>query len=257
MKKNNRICIFGLVFLMALVFCIGCGKEKSTDVKDDGQKVENTQEMQDVSKEEAESQNEDAVESAEEEVKENPKAVFPMEIEEGKLTIDSVFQYSGINLDYNDEICEEIGALQLTNTSEEYLESADITVKLADGNELKFRVEDIPVGTSVIAFEMENTVYDDEIFVGEVTADVSWQQAGPEAQDKIAFSVEGIRIVATNTSSENLQNVTVKYHCSLDGIYFGGKSFEAVLESVAPQESIDIEAIECYLGEAAVANVSY
>lgn len=248
LKFRNQICY--LMLLMMVLLCVGCGKKESTDVKPDESSA--TEQM---------SENRMADETTvtePEEVKENPKAVFPMVIEDGKITVESVFQYSGINPDYNEEICEEIGALQLKNTSAEYLESADITVKLLDQTELEFRVEDIPAGASVIAFETKNTIYDDEKTVEEILADAAWQQTDSLLiEEKMSFAIDGISILATNTSDEVLQNVVVKYHCSLDGIYFGGKSYEAALESVGPQESVTLDAAECYLGEAAVANVVY
>ena len=51
--------------------------------------------------------------------------------------------------------------------------------------------------------------------------------------------------------------MTLTYHCVLDGAYFGGKSYQKNVEVLGAGESITLDALECYLGEAAVVKISY
>lgn len=180
---------------------------------------------------------------------------FPMTIEDGKLTMESIFEYSGINFDCDEAICEEIGALHLKNTSDEYLQSADIKVLLPDGLELCFLIEDVPAGESVLAFDTKNQTYDENQLVEKVTTEVVWKEKDSETEDCLEVSVNGTQISVQNVSEEKLRDITLKYHCSLDGIYLGGKSYEKTLDSLEAQECVTIDAVECYLGETVVVDI--
>lgn len=182
---------------------------------------------------------------------------FPYKLDKDKLEVASVFQYSGMNPDCEDEECEKVGAIQLLNASEDYLESADIVAKLADGSELAFRVEGLPSGKSVLAFEIKNQTYDKENKVIDITAETNYSSEASLKEEELSFSIDSEGIKVDNISQENLANITIKYHCNVDDMYFGGKCYEDLVESLEAGESVKLEASECYLGEAAVVNIIY
>lgn len=182
---------------------------------------------------------------------------FPYKLDEDKLEIASVFQYSGTNPDCDDEDCEAVGSIQLLNASEDYLESADIIAKLADGSELTFRVEGIPSGKSVLAFEIKNQTYDKENKVIDITAETNYSSEVSLKEEELSFSIDSAGITVSNISQENLANITIKYHCNIDDMYFGGKCYESLVEYLEAGENVMLDASECYLGEAAVVNVIY
>lgn len=182
---------------------------------------------------------------------------FPYMLENGKLEIGSVFQFTGTNPDCNDEECEEVGAIQLLNASEDYLESADIIVRLADGSELVYRVEGIPSGKSVLAFETKNQIYNEKNKVIDITAKTDYSSEASLKEEELSFSIDDAGITVSNISQESLANITIKYHCNVDEMYFGGKCYEGLVESLAAGENVILDAAECYLGEAAVVNVIY
>lgn len=184
-----------------------------------------------------------------------PRLDFPVEIEDGKLMIESVFQYSGLNLDAKDTNCENIGAVQLKNISTQYLDSADVVVTLSDGTELNFFIEDIPVGKSVIAFEIENDVYDVSQSVEQMTAEIAWGTNISMLEDKVSVSADEMELIVKNLSGSTLENLKVAYHCELDGMFFGGKSYKGSIAELKSGESAAINASECYLGEAVVVRV--
>lgn len=222
--------------------------ETEVNEQSSGEQLQGTVEGVVVPKEERPAANQEDLQPA-------PRPEFPISIEDGKISIESVFQYSGINLDCEDEFCENIGAVQVKNTSTDYLESADITVNLSDGSTMNFHVADLPVGDSIIAFEVKNSFYDVTKSVGEISADVVWNDDASLQQENLSFAVNGTNITVKNISGKTLQDLTVKYHCDLEGIYFGGKSYERRIEVLDAGESITLDASECYLGVAAVVNV--
>lgn len=179
---------------------------------------------------------------------------FPFQVDDSKLEIASVFSYSGMNPDCNDESAEKVGAIQLSNNSDNYLESADITVVLANDEELAFRVEDIPAGQTVMAFDIENQPYNDET-VMEIYADTQYAEESSLHEDRLSVTADENGITVTNQTEEQISGISVRYHCILDGAYWGGKCYQDTIEMLAPEDSVLLDAEECYFGEAAVVNI--
>ena len=263
-KYSFNYMIICSILLFSVLFSTGCGNKSAiahnTTAGSDKELVEeipfvtdkdSAEENIDNSMDETQATIEQAEESSQK------KEMFPMTLEDGKITIDSMFQYSGINLDYQDEFCEEIGALQITNTSNEYLEYADVSVTLTDGTVFNFHVQDIPAKQAVIAFELENKIYKKDHEVQEVILNASWMNEISSFSDVLEYSVDGTVITLTNISNSSLTNIHVKYHCYMDDVYLGGVSYEGIIEQLNAQESTAIDASECYLGEANVTNIIF
>lgn len=174
----------------------------------------------------------------------------------GRLVIESLFQLSSINPDCNDEMGEDVASLQIENASDEYLKSADIQVLLHDGTEFKFHMEDVPAGKKVLAFELENQVYDKKSGVKDITVEAEYSAEASLMEGQVSASVDEAGLKLENTSGEALQNLTVKYHCLFEEMYYGGRSYAKTIESLAPGESTVVDTSECYLGEAAVVSIS-
>lgn len=185
-----------------------------------------------------------------------PGIEFPYKAEEDKLVIESLFQLSSINPDCNDEIGDNAASVQVENASEEYLESADITVLLHDGTEFKFHLEDVPAGKKVLAFDTENQVYDRKSGVKEITAEAEYSAEETLLGAQVTAGADEAGLKVENISDESLENLTVTYHCLFEEMYYGGRSYSKTVESLAPGESIVIDTPECYLGEAAAVNIS-
>lgn len=181
---------------------------------------------------------------------------FPYALENGKLEVSSLFQYSGDNPDCGDEMGEETGALAVTNLSEQHLTCARFTAELADGTQLRFEVTDIPAGQTVWAFEAENTAYDLENTCLSIRCEASFEDVSPLAEDSLTTEVSGTSVTLTNVSGEELTNLTVYCHCWFNEVNFGGLTYAYPVSSIPAGESVEIQAEECYLGEAAVVRVS-
>lgn len=183
--------------------------------------------------------------------------VFPYVLEDEALEISSVFSYSGTNPDFDDEDCENVGAVQIINKSQKYMKKADIIVTLSDGSKLQFLLEDIPAGKEVMAFEIHNAEYDQSMTVLDIQADVQRVTEKNIDKEVVTYETGEEDIKITNVSDKSLVDVIVKYHCSLNEMYFGGKCFEDVIEVLQPNEKAVVDASECYLGEVTVVDITY
>lgn len=179
---------------------------------------------------------------------------FPYRLEEEELEIEALFQYSGLNPDYKDEEGEDVGAVQFKNCSKRYLEEANLTIRMEDGTTLHFQIQDLPAGSSTMAFELSNTSYDDKKAAVDVNAEVTYAEAS--LQEAIfAVNSKGSTVEVTNQTDDSYDHITVVYRCVMDNMYFGGKSYSKEIDSLKAEENTSVDTSECYFGEAAVVNI--
>lgn len=246
MKMKLRAHICWLMLLIAVLFCIGCGKEEATDVKTDELSV-TEQPVQELA--DAESTSEEPVlEETEEE-----GIAFPFMLDSDRLELSSVFEYAGTNPDCEDVYAEDIGAIQLKNVSGQYLKSAKILVSLSNGEKLNFLVEDIPTGMDVLAFETKNQTYDDTVKVADVVVEAEYSSA--EFEGAFSYSVSGSDITVENISGKGQNNIILYYHCTVDGMCFGGQSYELSLEFLDVGASATVSDTACYMGDVTLVNI--
>lgn len=184
------------------------------------------------------------------------KIEFPYEIEEGKIEIASLFQYSGMNPDCHDEYEEDIASLEIVNKSEEQLSDANIKVTLEDGTVLEFIVTDIPAGHTVWAYEIDNKSYDTSVACIDVSCKAEFDNTETLMENKLMIEVQDTEVKLTNISEEELTNVIVSCHCLFEEVYFGGLTYRYPVDKISAGESITFQAEECYIGEAAVVRIS-
>lgn len=182
---------------------------------------------------------------------------FPYDLENGQLEAVSVFQYSGANPDCNDEMGENIAALEVVNKSDQHLVSAQFTAKFTDGTEAQFEAADVPAGQTVWAFALDNTGYALENACESLTCTAQFENNTPFMDDRLSFTVNETEVTLINNSGEMLSDLSVSCHCLFDGkAYFGGKTYTYPMESIGAGESVTFSAEDCYLGEAAVVRIS-
>lgn len=181
---------------------------------------------------------------------------FPYKLEEGKISIDSVFQFTGFNPDNENMEGENIAALTVVNQSEQHLTFAQFTVKLADGARLAFEVTDLPAGQKAMIFEKENQVYELDDVCQEITDTAEFEDVSPVMADRLSAEVQETTVTLTNNSEEDLSNLLLHCHCVIDDAYFGGLTYMYPIESIPAGQSASVNAEDCYLGQAAVVRVS-
>lgn len=205
-------------------------------------------------KEDAPAKESNTPESTEEAIAKNAM-VFPYELEDG-IIVESLFQFTGSNPDNEGQEGENIASLTVKNESGKFVKLADITVELESGEALEFQIKNIPSGSVVTVFEKNNKIFQLTDVCTDVTAETELEKDAGEMMELFQISENETTVVLTNVSGEKLENVVVHCHCALDDMYFGGLTYDYPVESIEAGESVTIDALDCYLGEADVAAIS-
>lgn len=191
------------------------------------------------------------------EEEQSEKFEFPYELDDGKLVVNSLFQSSVANPDYNNEDGEDIATLEIVNQSEEYLSSATITVTLEDGSVLNFSISGMPSGAKVWAFETGNNSIATDINCESIECDSQYSVDDQLMSDQIAVEIDNTSVTLTNLTEGDLTDLVVYCHCLFDGMYFGGLTYGYPVESVPAGGTAVIEADDCYLGSAEVVCIAH
>ncbi len=184
----------------------------------------------------------------------NTSLEFPYLLADGKLEIESIFQFDGINPDCDKQKGVRIAAMNLKNVSEDHLSAADITVILNDGTELKFAVCDLPAEKTAMAFSLDNQ----ELAESAVCTDIRIEAiyADSKNEDRISVSVDGMSIVVENTADTDIHNIVVYYRDVFNEDYFGGVAYGLEIEKLSAGESTTITAEESLLGVIEVVRIA-
>ena len=181
--------------------------------------------------------------------------LFPVLLEDGMLTVQSMFLYSGINPDAELAFGENIAGLQVMNTSDLHLREAELTALLEDGTALTFLVEDLAPGMSAMAFSLEHGSLKDIAQCVDVYGYAEFEEGDPLRLDLVELRIDGVEITVKNVSGEDLTDLTIFCHGLLDGSNFGGKAYAYRINSLSAGASTVIRARDCILGVAQVARV--
>lgn len=249
-RKQRKLWI---VLILAIVVILGVVIAVNQSSSKQESSTEKSEENEDASK-----VTEAAEDAAEEDTEETDEGLaFPYLLEEEQIQVDSLFQYSGINPDAENAECEDVAAIQMKNNSEQYLESAEVSVELSDGTAYSFVVQDIPAGKSVIAFESGNTSYDGKTGVAFIEAKTSYSSEAGVKEDEVKVTSDDNGVQISNISGDAIGTMKVKYHCVMDDMYFGGISSETEVDGLAAGESTAVDTSESILGDADVVSITY
>ena len=181
---------------------------------------------------------------------------FPVVCADGKLEIQSLFQFAGFNPDCGNAETADVAVITVKNTSEEFLQEADILVTTTNGASLSFRVTQLPAGEAAMAFSLENA----PVAIGAGCAEVACQAEFAEMSiwaDLIALGVEGTTVTLTNLGSEDLTDLVVYCRCPVGEEYFGGLAYEYEIEKIPAGGSATVDAAEaCLLGIVEVVRIT-
>lgn len=180
--------------------------------------------------------------------------MFPHQIEKN-VSVESLFQFSGTNPDTGNE-GENIAALFVTNNGDEHIEKADIIVKIKDSEELHFYISDLPAGKSINVFETDDKQFNFSDQVVSIKGDVHFGKQDKDLEENVKIVVEETEITISNVSNKNIKDMIVHCHCALDDVYFGGLTYNYPIRELKAGESVQLDAIECYMGEASVVRLS-
>ena len=181
--------------------------------------------------------------------------IFPVLLEDGMLTVQSMFQFSGMNPDADLQFGENIAGLQMVNTSDRHLTVAELAAVLEDGTILSFRAEDVAPGMTVMAFSLEHGSVEDPDRCVEVYGYAEFEEDDPLRSDLVEIQVEGVEITVKNVSGMDLTNLDIICHGLLDGSAFGGRAYTYRITSLASGGSTTVYAMDCILGMTQVTRV--
>lgn len=175
---------------------------------------------------------------------------FPYDLAEGKLQVTSLFQYSGLNPDDNWNEGENIGAIVVTNVSQEYLAELTVTAELSDGSQLVFRASDLPPGGTLWAFAQDSAAFDPQSRCTELRSDSTFASDPGSLNIGVTPEVQGVEVSLTNTGAQALKDQELRCHILLNGIYFGGDSYAYPVAELPAGQTVTVTAGDCILGEA-------
>lgn len=179
---------------------------------------------------------------------------LPLSLEDGKLEIESLFQFDGINPDCDNRQGDNIASVLLKNTSELFLTEATIAIELSDGTKTSFTVTNLPAGKSAMAFAVDNAPMNDTVCCVGVSSSATWDSA--MEPDGIAVSVDGVAITLTNLKDKDIPEVIVYCRAPFGEEYFGGITYEYKINDLPANGTATIEAIECIMGLAEVVRIA-
>lgn len=179
---------------------------------------------------------------------------FPVVLDGGKIEIESLFQFSGINPDSENQEAKDVASISLANVSSDFLIEATVNVTFADGQSVSFVVSNLPSGASAMAFSLENaTLLSSDSCVD---IEVASTYTDDNCPDGVEISVEGMEITLSNSSSEDINKLSVYYRDVYDDKYFGGITYSYSIEHLSAGESTTFFAEKSLLGMVEVVRVA-
>lgn len=179
---------------------------------------------------------------------------FPYEVE--GLTVSSCFPSSVENPDFENRLAEDIATLEVTNTSDRFLERAELLVTLTDGRCIPFEITNLPAGMTAWAFAADNSVVATEPSLAGISCETSFLPQGQLMEAQVKVTVNDLEITVENISSEKLTGLALGCHCLFDNVYFGGLTYSYPVGDLEPGGQAVISAVECYLGSPEVVWIS-
>lgn len=181
---------------------------------------------------------------------------FPQVCENGWLTLDSLFQYDGINPDCGNQEGDNIASLLVKNTSETFLTDATIRVVLSDGTQTDFVVTNLPAGETAMAFSADNAELGDGVACIGMTCEAGWGNSGGQIPESVVTSVDGMTITVKNKTAQEIPELVVFCRAPFDEEYFGGKAYEYTVNNLPAYGSITIDALDSIMGVVEVVRVA-
>ena len=141
--------------------------------------------------------------------------------------------------DGSDEPVENVAAVLVTNTTDNYLDLGQLTCQL-DGQEVVFRVTGLPAGASAWVMEASRkTAGADSVFT-QPEVITSFRKDAQAAPEGLTVASAGATLKVTNNRDTTLRNVTVYYKVlHSDGNYFGGITYMSAFGDLEPGQSAE------------------
>lgn len=144
------------------------------------------------------------------------------------ISITNLGSYTGLYMeDGTDEIVSGIMMIQVTNTGDENIEYAEITLGLGE-ERAHFQLSTLPVGATVILLETNRMPYDATAEITEAVAEnvAVFQKELSVCADQIQLQVLEGMVNVKNISGEDIKgDIMIYYKNYTSGIYYGGITY--------------------------------
>ena len=184
----------------------------------------------------------------------NNSIVFPYVLEDGKLEVESLFQFSGVNPDAGDQEANDVAAIVLRNLSGTYLKTATVTAVLDDGSERVFAVQELPAGKSAMAFSVDNALLSESHLCAELSSESVFED--PQNNDSVKISVDGMTVTLENMSGEELSGIDVYCRDVFNDQYFGGVAYQYTIETLSAGETRTVTVLDSLMGITEVVRIA-
>ena len=256
-KKRNPLPWILLVVILVAALAFAAVKLLPGQETPAGTEPAQTEQTEEVSAEQPteQTQAQATVQTEPQETEPENQVSLPLSLDDGRLELKMLFQYSGVNPDCDNQEGKNVAAVQLVNTSGQYLAEAKLSLTLLDGTQLEFVVTEVPAGDSVIAFSVDNqTIPADPVCTG-AACEATFEAPDATANGKLIVSMEGVTVTVDNISGGDLKNVVVYCRSLFGEDYFGGVTYQYTIDEIPAGGSATVEAWDCILGMAEVVRV--
>lgn len=164
------------------------------------------------------------------------------------LIIDTYFQYTGINPDCQEEEGTDVASIQLINKTGRYIKEALIEMTLDYKQTVHFVIKDLPTDAQLYAFDINNTSCSGTAVITGFKENVVFSDEYALDEEVVSIIYDVMSAEISNISDQSIGACKIIYHDQMDGILFGGISYQQEIETLEAGESIYIEMPECYIG---------
>ena len=239
-KNKNKSGIIGLVLLLAVILVLALAVMPRETHRSSGQETVLPEEQTETVSPEVT----DAATTA----AALQEVEYPVVLEDGRLLLESLFQFDGMNPDCALEPGSSIASITVKNVSEEFLTEAWLRLELADGRTVEFCVTNLPAGKATMAFAMDNTQLEGNAVCVDVSCDTVWDSMTEAVPEAVSVSVSGTTVTITNHTSQEIPALTIYCRDIFDEEYFGGKAYEYTVNNLSANGTATVEALDSILG---------
>lgn len=179
---------------------------------------------------------------------------FPCVLEDGKLEVESLFQFDGINPDAGNQEATDVAAIVVRNLSGTYLQTATVTAALDDGAVRTFAVQDLPAGKSAMVFSTDNALLSESHKCADLSVESVFED--PLSNDSVKVSVDGMTVTLENISGETLSGIDVYCRDVFGDQYFGGVAYQYTIETLSAGETTTVTVLDSLMGITEVVRVA-
>lgn len=161
---------------------------------------------------------------------------FPYFVEGDKLEISAPVQCAGNDPDSGDTSSGNAASITVTNRSGKHLLRAKLKLRVQDGETMTFELSDIPANETVQAFSEEHLTCTEETVITSLRSSARFEADPSMLEDKLLTETDGVSIILTNLTEEDLSDITVYYRSYKDGQSLGGQAESYTIESLPAGE---------------------